>query len=95
MNFDKAIKFLNRKIKKEGTRSEAGQVLIAARDHIARRDASLLDFDWVAQFADDLYDTTVGFSGYGDCDWTDSIQERLMEILGIQYVDEDEEVEQL
>lgn len=86
MNFDAAIEYLNGEIEQEGTRSEVGRVLVAARNEVAKRGASLLDFDWAESVGIDIYNATSdGLMGYGDTDYADDIQGTLCDILGIQY----------
>lgn len=86
MNFDGAINYLNDEIAQEGTRSETGQVLVAARDLVAQRDASLLDFEWAEGVGLDIYKATSdGLMGYGDTDYADDVQSTLCDILGIAY----------
>lgn len=92
MQFDAAIKYLDKEIEQEGTRSECGKVLVGARETIARRDASLLNYKWAEILGFDIYDATSdGMAGYGDSDYADSIQSELCEILGIEYEEDEEE----
>ena len=89
MNFDAAIEYLDEEIKHEGTRSDVGQVLVAARDTVAQRNAGLLSFDWVEAVSDEIYDATSnGPSGYGDSDYADDVLSNLCHLLNIEFEDE-------